>query len=215
MSKRTFFAGLMLLLGFAPLRAGIVFSNLDQSQDTWGWATPTAWYGTRFLTDGSSPSFTLNTVTLLMQEGLSSGGNFALRLYSNAGSNLPDVLLETLSGSANPLAAGQYVYTSSGTALDASTSYWLVGSVATGGGTYKWSRSYSSATTGPWTAPGANRMSISYNQAGEWTDVSGAVYFQYSIDADGAAPPVPEPGTWAAAALLAGSAPFARWRKRA
>jgi hypothetical protein len=29
------------------------------------------------------------------------------------------------------------------------------------------------------------------------------------------APPVPEPGTWAAAALLAGGAAFARWRKRA
>jgi len=29
------------------------------------------------------------------------------------------------------------------------------------------------------------------------------------------APPVPEPGTWATAALLAGGAAFARWRKRA
>jgi hypothetical protein len=27
--------------------------------------------------------------------------------------------------------------------------------------------------------------------------------------------PVPEPGTWAAAALLAGGAAFMRWRKRA
>jgi hypothetical protein len=26
--------------------------------------------------------------------------------------------------------------------------------------------------------------------------------------------PIPEPGTWAAAALLAGGAAFARWRKR-
>ena len=29
------------------------------------------------------------------------------------------------------------------------------------------------------------------------------------------AAPVPEPGTWAAAALLAGGAAFARWRQRA
>ena len=29
------------------------------------------------------------------------------------------------------------------------------------------------------------------------------------------AAPVPEPGTWAAAALLAGAAAFMRWRKRA
>lgn len=215
MSNRTVFAGLMLMLGCASLRAGIVFSNLDQPQDAWGWATPTAWYGTRFLTDGSSPSFTLNTVTLLMQDGLSADGNFALQLYSNSGSNLPDVLLETLSGSANPLTAGQYVYTSSGLTLDASTSYWLVGSVGTGGGVYKWSRSYSSAATGSWTVPGTNRMSITYDQGGAWTNVSGAVYFQYAIDANGAAPPVPEPGTWAAAALLAVGAAFARWRKRA
>jgi hypothetical protein len=30
----------------------------------------------------------------------------------------------------------------------------------------------------------------------------------------GATAPIPEPGTWAAAALLAGGAAFARWRKR-
>ncbi|MEY4300034.1 MAG: hypothetical protein RIR25_1270, partial [Verrucomicrobiota bacterium] len=29
-----------------------------------------------------------------------------------------------------------------------------------------------------------------------------------------AGPAVPEPGTWAAAALLAGGAAFARWRRR-
>jgi len=36
-----------------------------------------------------------------------------------------------------------------------------------------------------------------------------------SFEAPGGSAAVPEPGTWAAAALLAGGAAFARWRKRA
>ena len=36
-----------------------------------------------------------------------------------------------------------------------------------------------------------------------------------AIAAENPSAPVPEPGTWAAAALLAGGAAFARWRKRA
>jgi len=36
-----------------------------------------------------------------------------------------------------------------------------------------------------------------------------------SFEAPGGGAAVPEPGTWAAAALLAGGAAFARWRKRA
>jgi hypothetical protein len=36
-----------------------------------------------------------------------------------------------------------------------------------------------------------------------------------AILAGGASAPIPEPGTWAAAALLAGGAAFMRWRKRA
>jgi len=35
------------------------------------------------------------------------------------------------------------------------------------------------------------------------------------MDAHGGSVAVPEPGTWAAAALLAGGAGFMRWRKRA
>ena len=41
--------------------------------------------------------------------------------------------------------------------------------------------------------------------------MGGAIDLTYTYDAAAA---VPEPGTWAAAALLAGGAAFARWRKR-
>jgi hypothetical protein len=41
--------------------------------------------------------------------------------------------------------------------------------------------------------------------------MDGAIDLTYTYDA---AAGIPEPGTWAAAALLAGGAGFMRWRKR-
>ena len=44
--------------------------------------------------------------------------------------------------------------------------------------------------------------------------LSGAYEDQPGVAILAGAEPIPEPGTWAAAALLAGGAAFARWRKR-
>ena len=45
--------------------------------------------------------------------------------------------------------------------------------------------------------------------SGAYEDVEGV-----TIAAGAEVSPIPEPGTWAAAALLAGGAAFLRWRKR-
>ena len=46
-----------------------------------------------------------------------------------------------------------------------------------------------------------------------WSDAAPTAGFNAVINATPNAP-VPEPGTWAAAALLVGGAAFARWRRR-
>jgi len=51
---------------------------------------------------------------------------------------------------------------------------------------------------------------------GSATETEGSTFGALSIQSGSFGPePVPEPGTWAAAALLAGGAGFMRWRKRA
>ena len=47
-----------------------------------------------------------------------------------------------------------------------------------------------------------------------WQVVNPEVYAVWNIGVTSASAAVPEPGTWAAAALLVGGAAFARWRKR-
>ena len=48
------------------------------------------------------------------------------------------------------------------------------------------------------------------------TETEGSTFGSLSIQSGSYGPtPIPEPGTWAAAAMLAGGAAFLRWRKRA
>jgi hypothetical protein len=58
-------------------------------------------------------------------------------------------------------------------------------------------------------------LEVLWNGTNEWQILSGAYEDQRDVGIPaGATAPIPEPGTWAAAALLAGGAAFARWRKR-
>ncbi len=58
-------------------------------------------------------------------------------------------------------------------------------------------------------------LEVLWNGTDEWQILSGAYEDQPGVSIPaGATAAVPEPGTWAAAALLAGGAAFARWRKR-
>lgn len=57
-------------------------------------------------------------------------------------------------------------------------------------------------------------LEVLWNGTDEWQILSGAYEDQPGVGILAGATAVPEPGTWAAAALLAGGAAFARWRKR-
>ena len=62
-------------------------------------------------------------------------------------------------------------------------------------------------------------LEVLWNGTDEWEILSGAYEDQVGVailagDTGGGPEPIPEPGTWAAAALLAGGAAFMRWRRR-
>lgn len=61
-------------------------------------------------------------------------------------------------------------------------------------------------------------LEVTWNGSSEWEIISGAYEDEVGVAilaGQGPSPePIPEPGTWAAAALLAGGAAFLRWRRR-
>lgn len=90
-----------------------------------------------FRTTASGP-FEITTVTLRMTAGTNGAGGFSVEIY--AGESAPARLVTNgrLAGESNPLAAGNYTYTASGLTLDPDTTYWIVASVASGAGSYRW-----------------------------------------------------------------------------
>lgn len=90
-------------------------------------SSPISYLAESFATDAYSSSYTLDTVTLSIEGIFGKASDFQVQLFSSNTSQ-PGALLETLSGSSNPASAGDYTYTSSGTTLNASTTYWVVAS---------------------------------------------------------------------------------------
>jgi len=208
----------------ADARAVIVFGNLGNA-------------GTGAL--GSS-SFQISSASYLAQGfktagpgGLLSLDSIVLGLNVNTGSTdtrvqifadasgLPSGSpLATITGFVNSNTPALYTFTPSSQLLLASDSiYWIVVSDPDAGQQYNWVYNDDEASpTGynasgyTWPAAGTLR---SVNSGTSWTDRSGnferTASFYLNVSAPSA---VPEPGTWAAAALLVGGAAFARWRKR-
>eukprot|EP01031_Cornospumella_fuschlensis_P007416 gene7416-9187_t len=90
-----------------------------------------------FLTTASGP-FEITTVTLRMAPGFTAGGGFSVAIYSGASAPSQLVTNGRLVGESNPMAAGNYTYTASGLTLDPDTPYWIVASVTSGAGSYRW-----------------------------------------------------------------------------
>lgn len=199
-------------------RAGIVLSTLAESPSSLS-SIGVPWLGQRFVT-GLSSDWLLNSVSVSLHDTQDSTSPLFVSIYSNSGSNKPDVELgRFLTGTFPPTTSGVYSYGGyDGDLLTASTSYWLVLGADTSDGydgsdptQYLWwdtaSSSYSSADS--WHIPATNNTALSF-YGFTWYGSSETPYL-FSVDATA----VPEPGTWAAAALLAGGAAFMRWRKRA
>jgi hypothetical protein len=153
------------------------------------------WAGSRFITDGSSPGFTLQSITvgLANAEG---GGGFFVAIFSDAGGQ-PGIALETLSGSEDPLSEGDYEYASSGISLAPNSSYWVVAGIQETGGTFNWKAGGSQFSfTGPWTIPSNDTYITSFPEGGSTWNTSfnnDGFPFLFSVSAVA----VPEPSTTA------------------
>jgi len=173
------------------------------------------WVAQGFTT--SAGLWDLNSVTLVV-ENVFGSVNFNVAIYGDSVSNTPGSLIATLSGNPSPAAgaAGNYTYSPVGTlSLTGSTSYWIVASTVPedGGGYYVYQTSFGSTPVGVWSIPSDGNASsfdggINWEKAGE-----APPNWAFSINATPASAPIPEPGTWAAAALLVGGAAFMRWRR--
>ena len=165
-----------------------------------------------FLT--SAGSWTLDSV-LLDVESFFGSGSFAVSIYTDSGA-APGSLLATLSSNASPTTRQLYTYTPTSTlTLNGSTRYWIT-TLPVGGGEFLYSVYGTDGTpTGSWQVPAGSAL-MTQDNASSWFNLSETEGFNFAfqINATSASAPVPEPGTWAAAALLAGGAAFMRWRKR-
>jgi len=205
-----------LVLGMSPdSEATVMVSNLDQPMFS-SFPVGAWWGGNQFITDNSASSFLLDGVTIKMDTASATPGNFFVAIFSSAGDR-PGTLLETLSGSSNPAAAGNYSYTSTGLSLAPNTSYWVVAGVSSGGsgGTgYNWVVSDETFSySGPWVIPTTDTHITSAPAGGtDWNNFINDGYPRhFSVSATAV---VPEPSVcvlvgFGAAALLL------RLRKRA
>lgn len=187
-------------------KSALVLDNTTNNSGDQSFLGGANWLAQSFQT--SAGSWTLNDVSLRFRF---SGGNIVVSINADSGSLLPGASLQTLSGPTSNSGATPTIdtYTSTGLSLSGNTRYWIVVR-ENQSGELGWTTAANSTTTGSWSIPGSNPSATSVNSGTSWTGSS--TIQNFSINATAAA--VPEPGTWAAAALLAGGAAFARWRRR-
>lgn len=203
-----------LALGFASMtsvKAELVLDNTPGGEESFftGFGAEAVAQG--FLT--SAGSWTLDSV-LLDAESFFGSGSFAVSIYSDVSSQ-PGSLIATLSGSA-PTTRQLYTYTPTSTlTLNGLTRYWIT-TLPVGSGEFLYSVYGTTGTpTGSWQVPAGSAL-MTLDSGSSWFNDSETAGFNFAfqINATSASAPIPEPGTWAAAALLAGAAAFLRWRKR-
>ena len=193
--------------------AAIVFGNLGNSgsdalSESGNGVTTTTWWATGFSV--ASPNVYLNSATI----GLIGSGTIELSLYSSSAGN-PGTLLASDTATVASLVATSSTFSFQNPlsfTLNAGDTYWLVGRALSGSATWAFADSETTPTglNGSGWIPAGGLRSV--NSGGAWTSPGFAPFSSVSIDAT--ATPIPEPGTWAAMAILAGGAAFAGWRRR-
>lgn len=178
----------LLAVATPSLKAQVVFANnLTETFDSTA-QTLNNLTGSQFTTDASASSFTFNSVTIKIHNVLATGGTYSVNLYSDSAGE-PSVLLGNLSG-ATPSAAGDFIYTSPGIALTASTDYWVV-MEATGDGQYQQSMTASTSVSGGWGI--SMGSSFSSDSGASWV-LSNAFNHRPQLSISASA--VPEPSTY-------------------
>jgi hypothetical protein len=206
------------LFAVSTSHAEIVFGNLgangtgalSDSGSDFGPGASTLKILAQGFTTGTDPDFlTIQSVSIGAFYDNSGTASRTLSIYSNTGGN-PGTVVAT-SGATTVGAKGLYTFSFSSLNLSASTSYWVVPQF-----NQDWFWYTNDADEQP---VGLNASGYSYlgtkrsdnNITGTWRNATSP--YSLTITA-GSSAPIPEPGTWAAAALLVGGAAFARWRKR-
>jgi hypothetical protein len=187
-------SGLMLVVASA-LHAVVMVSSLAFTPGPGSDAvSATNWLANKFTTNNSSPTFTLDSITIQMIAATNSSGNFHVAIYSDASGIPGSQVGSLLTGNTSPASAGQYTWTASGITLNANSSYWMVQEVTSGAGIY--SPQYETVTpvvVSTWTLTG--NYIYSANSGTSWVNPLHDGPSLYSISATA----VPEP---AYAALL-------------
>jgi|GEM_PF-2521198 len=144
-------------------------------------------------------SYTLNSIDLKLVGRNGTASIFTVALYSES-SSTPGSLLVTLTGNSDPSTAGTFSYTATGGyTLDASTTYFMVASVPSGGSgdsySYRMSTDPSDSETtsvASWTL-GNGSLSRDNTGSGIWSSPSSS-----SLIMSVTATAVPEPSSYAA-----------------
>jgi hypothetical protein len=208
----------------ADARAVIVFGNLGSSGtgllDTASQQiTSTTWLAQGFTTPVSGGLLNLESIVLGLSVNAGSTDT-RVQLFANSGGLPSGSALATVIGSVASNTPALYTFTlASPYLLSSGTTYWIVVSDPDIGDQYNWV--FNNDEINP---SGQNSSGYLWPSAGtlrttdgglNWTDRSAFSQSDAAFYLNASAPAaVPEPGTWAAAALLAGGAAFARWRKR-
>jgi hypothetical protein len=208
----------------ADARAVIVFGNLGSSGtgalDTASQQiTSTTWLAQGFTTPVSGGLLNLESIVLGLSVN-SGSTDTRVQLFANSGGLPSGSALATVLGSVASNTPALYTFTlASPYLLSSGTTYWIVVSDPDVGDQYNWV--FNNDEINP---SGQNSSGYLWPSAGtlrtidgglNWTDRSAFSQSDAAFYLNASAPAaVPEPGTWAAAALLVGGAAFARWRKR-
>ena len=127
-----------VLLSAPCLHGAIIFDTVAASGNEY--VNTTCSLGQSFKTD--AVNVRLTSVVLRLDAAIDPAGGFFVQILDATGaSQTPNNVVATLSGPANPAAAGDYAYTPSTTLeLSPNTFYWVVTGVSSGLSQYPWRR---------------------------------------------------------------------------
>jgi MYXO-CTERM domain-containing protein len=148
--------------------------------------------------------------------GAKAGGSISsvsISIHTNSGGNPASTSLFTSTNlTVTGLAAAKYTFSFAGASLSTNATYWVVLN----------NPNLSWYTDDDFAIPEERNLSgyeyfgtrRTTNSATSWSNF-GQTSLALSVNASSTGPePIPEPGTWAAAALLIGAAAYVRWRRR-
>lgn len=207
--------GLCLVTGSARA-SQVVFGNLgsdgsDAILSTSTLITSSAWIAQGFSTGASTTRLFVDQIVLGLEDNGAGAVNTTISIWSNSGGS-PGSLLAT-SSSQSVSAETKYTFVFGAFELTPSTSYWVVLKDAGS----RWNFASSEEAPSQQNSSGYSYLGTirTTNAGSSWTSSSLNTIASLSISASQASPePIPEPGTWAAAALLVSAAAYARWRRR-